>query len=123
MAAPPMSLESAGGSFSLKDATEINASGEAKLDSPVPPHSAAWARVVKPFTWFLFILLATVMVLPFAIILLLPAAQGGDKASQSIEWAHTILPPVVGFAGAVVGYYFGTRSSDRTDGTPAPDGG
>lgn len=60
------------------------------------------------------------MAIPFVLIGNLEAPEGLDRVSKTIEWAHTILPPLVGFVGAVVGYYFGTRS-DKGD--QAGDGG
>ena len=47
------------------------------------------------------------MLLPFLIITIVDK----DTAASVIDWAKTVLPPVVGFGGALVGYYFGTRGA------------
>ena len=54
-------------------------------------------------------LIAAVMLLPFLIIVLAEK----EKAGNAIDWAKTVLPPVVGFGGALVGYYFGTRGTQQ----------
>jgi hypothetical protein len=129
---------------------DISRGGEVQLSSEATdPHSPTWAKVVKPVTGFLLCLLAIVMLLPFFITTwLLPSSvkidfPPGTTAEQSamamsaavealaakranliFDWAKTILPSVVGFASAMVGYYFGTRASDlgRRD-TQGPRGG
>lgn len=72
------------------------------------PYSSEWARIVKPVALSLLGLIAAVMLLPFLIVVYVGNGQTGD---QIIDWAKTVLPPVVGFGGALVGYYFGTRSN------------
>lgn len=72
----------------------------------IPPYTSTWADIAKPFTWFLLSLIAAVMLLPFAF-----AFRADVKAGDLLDWAKTILPPVTGFGGAVVGYYFGTRGT------------
>ncbi len=71
------------------------------------PYSEGWAKVVWPLTRFLFGLLAAVLLVPFLFAIL------GDKDTRdaAFDWSKTILAPVVGFASAAVGYYYGTRSS------------
>jgi hypothetical protein len=51
-------------------------------------------------------LLAAVLLLPFLFVFV------GDAAVRiaAFDWAKTILAPVVGFASAAIGYYYGTRS-------------
>ncbi len=34
-----------------------------------------------------------------------------ERMRAALDWAKTILPSAVGFGSAIVGYYFGTRSS------------
>lgn len=102
------------------------------------PYSLDWANVVKPVTWALLALLAAVMLLPFALIrssspsvrvvpppntqpaqidaarrVVTEAVEAASVArtKEMLDWAKTVLPSVVGFASAMVGYYFGTRAS------------
>ncbi|HYU35794.1 MAG TPA: hypothetical protein VEW48_26855 [Thermoanaerobaculia bacterium] len=107
------------------------------------PYSLDWAKVVKPVTWALLALLAAVMLLPFVLIstaspevkVVPPAgtppsefakltaaaveAASVARTKDMLDWAKTVLPSVVGFASAMVGYYFGTRASQ---GEPARGG-
>ncbi len=72
------------------------------------PHTPEWAGIAKPFTYFILILIAAVMLLPFAWF-------AWDKTSTNmLDWAKTVLPPAIGFGGAVVGYYFGTSGSSKS---------
>ncbi len=111
--------------------------GRATLDR-ADPYSLEWAKVVKPITWWLLALLAAVMLLPFVLISIFspvvrvvppagtqPAqieaarrqtaaaveAASVARTKDMLDWAKTVLPSVVGFASAMVGYYFGTRAS------------
>ena len=93
---PPLDLSSPG------------AGGTAK-GKEVPLHSGEWANVVKPFSLFVLSLIASVIVIPF-VFFLLPYPRG-TYMTQALDWAKTVLAPVIGFGGAVVGYYFGARSS------------
>lgn len=97
------------------DLTEEAEQRESPELRAVSSRSLAWAGIVRPFTWFLFVLLAAAMALPFLLIGFLDTATGTDRVEKAVEWAHTILPPLVGFVGAVVGYYFGTRG-DKEEG-------
>ena len=74
-----------------------------------PPYSPEWAKIIRPITRSLLALIAAVMLLPFLIIVMAEK----EKAGNAIDWAKTVLPPVVGFGGALVGYYFGTRGSQQ----------
>ncbi len=49
------------------------------------------------------------MLLPFFVVMFAES----DKAEIALDWAKTVLPPVVGFGGAVVGFYFGTRGTQQ----------
>jgi len=100
---------------------------EAQL-SAVDHHSATWAQIAKPFATAIFILVAVVVVLPFAIITanaLACGARCGDNIDKMFDWAKTVLAPIVGFGSAVVGYYFGTRGTTtaRNSGTETSDPG
>ena len=75
----------------------------------ISPYSAEWAKIVKPVALSLLGLIAAVMLLPFLIVVYVPEKTG----VHVLDWAKTVLPPVVGFGGALVGYYFGTRGSQR----------
>lgn len=82
---------------------------------PIDQHSEVWAKVAKPFAQFVFLLVGLVIVVPFVLL----CVTRVDREAL-LDWAKTVLPPVVGFGSAVVGYYFGTRSSN---GAAAGDGG
>ena len=69
---------------------------------PLPLHSREWARHVQPIALSLLGLIALVILLPFLIIL----TSDQEKARNALDWSKTVLPPVVGFGGALVGYYF-----------------
>jgi hypothetical protein len=75
----------------------------------VPLHTIDWANIANPFAWFILGLIAAVMLVPF-IFFVLPYPRG-TYMTQALDWAKTVLAPVVGFGGAVIGYYFGTRNS------------
>ena len=119
------------------DSSEVVGGKAASLDR-ADPYSLEWAKVVKPITWSLLALLAAVMLLPFALIsvsspavrVVPPAgtqpaqievagrltaaaveAASVARTKDMLDWAKTVLPSVVGFASAMVGYYFGTRPS------------
>ena len=113
------------------------------------PYSLNWAlKVVRPISMFVLSLLAVVMLLPFLeLVLLAPtgvkieslpagttpeqaqaaitaAAQGAlaQRSKDLLDWAKTILPSVVGFGSAMIGYYFGTRSTEGGSRPHGPDG-
>jgi hypothetical protein len=57
------------------------------------------------------------MLIPFVVIALLAGVgRLTDPIDPMLDWAKTILPPLVGFGGAIVGYYFGTRGSGKSNG-------
>ena len=76
----------------------------------ISPYSSEWAKIVKPVTVSLLSLIAAVMLLPFVLVVYVGNGETGD---QIVDWAKTVLPPVVGFGGALVGYYFGTRGNQQ----------
>ena len=73
------------------------------------PYSPQWAKIVRPVGILLMCLIAAVMLLPFFLILWV--SEG--KQENILTWGNTVLPPVVGFGGALVGYYFGTRGNQQ----------
>ncbi len=90
------------------------------------PYSIEWAKIVKPITAALLLLLALVMLLPFWLLASL-SPPNDERMKNVLDWAKTVLPSVVGFASAMVGYYFGTRAGPgRTGGngeaSPAAQG-
>src|SRR5690349_2282015 len=88
------------------DLTTKPAKSERIEVSAIPPYSARWAEVVRPLTRGIFTLLAAVLLIPFLFAFVADAAV----RTAAYDWAKTILAPVVGFASAAVGYYYGTRS-------------
>jgi hypothetical protein len=68
-------------------------------------HSEKWADIARPFTYFILSLLAIVVILPF----LLPFWIDPKQVTVAFDWAKTVLAPITGFGGAVIGYYYGTR--------------
>ena len=52
-------------------------------------------------------MIGLVILLPFLIVF----TCDQEKARNVLDWSKTVLPPVVGFGGALVGYYFGTRGT------------
>lgn len=81
--------------------------GERPTLTEAPPYSPEWAKIIWPITRTMLALIAAVMLVPFLIVVLAEPT----RAASAIDWAKTVLPPVVGFGGAIVGYYFGTRSA------------
>ncbi|HVT60009.1 MAG TPA: hypothetical protein VHR45_16630 [Thermoanaerobaculia bacterium] len=81
-------------------------------------HSGEWAKIATPFTWFVFCLIAAVMLVPFLLLVFVwwrvktLSATDSTLLTTTFDWAKTILAPVVGFGGSVIGYYFGTRGGD-----------
>ncbi len=84
----------------------------------ISPFSPDWARIVRPVAFLLLALLASVMLLPFY--LFSQFSRPETVAAQTLDWGKTILPSLTGFMGAVVGYYFGTRNSGRSESPSAP---
>ena len=79
------------------------------------PHSAEWAKIVKPIGLLFWGLIAAVMLLPFFLIFCIDGIEDKEKAEKVLDWAKTVLPPAVGFGGALIGYYFGTRSTQQSE--------
>jgi hypothetical protein len=83
-------------------------------------HSGEWAKIATPFTWFVFSLIAAVMLVPFLLLIFvwwrvkILSATDSTLLTTTFDWAKTILAPVVGFGGSVIGYYFGTRGDDSS---------
>lgn len=79
---------------------------------PLAINSEAWAALAKPFACFVFFLTLLGLLIPYAIFTWgingLPAS---DRAGLLSEWSHAMWPPIVGFASAVVGYYFGNKAA------------
>jgi hypothetical protein len=109
--------------------------------SRTDPYSPAWAKEVKPVAIWVLALVTAVMLLPFALLLWLtpevvftikdPAGQHvaaitgalvDARLKNLLDWAKTILPSAVGFASALVGYYFGTRVGASDNQTPQKPG-
>ena len=95
-----------------------------------PPWTPFWATVARPFAYFVLILVAAVISMPFIALFVHALRTQQDAArdavnAQIIDWAKTVLAPVIGFGSAVIGYYFGARNStsEAPPSTPAnPDG-
>ena len=103
-----MSNPSNGGARPLDLTRPASADARIELEE-IPLHSTEWAKTVWPVALILLVLIASVMLVPFVIIVLTQS----DKAETAVDWAKTVLPPVVGFGGALVGYYFGTRGTQK----------
>jgi len=88
---------------------------------PLHDHSELWAGISKPFAWFVFSLIALVIILPFLIIAADIYAVKTDRLEMTMRWATTVLAPVIGFGSAVVGYYFGTSGAAKAKGQPEGD--
>ena len=91
-------------------------------DQPTP--NGTPPKIIRLFGVIIFTLVGLVILLPFAIVLIQVwhcDGSCGDKTDKILDWAKTVLAPVVGFGSAVVGYYFGTRSgSNPTSSEPGP---
>lgn len=110
-------------------------------------YSPEWAAVVKPISWAVMVLLSLLMVIPFVLIwhfssqvqINVPAgtkpedaaaivkavnqASAAESVKEMLDWAKTFLPSLVGFATAMIGYYFGIRSgTSGQDTTQSPSG-
>ena len=81
----------------------------------IPHHSPQWAKITWPVAKILLGLIASIMLVPFLIIV---STSDVARIDHTLDWAKTVLPPAVGFGGAVVGYYFGTRGGQQA---PASD--
>ncbi len=89
-----------------------------------PPWTPTWATIARPFAYFVLFLVAAVIFVPFLALFVQALRSAKDAAEgvvtgQIIDWAKTVLAPVVGFGSAVIGYYFGARNG--TPETPSDD--
>jgi hypothetical protein len=82
------------------------------LGEEVDQYSPSWASISKPFALIIFSLAIIVIVTPFVLLPWIQGLAAKDKAAMLIDWSKAVLPSVVGFASAVIGYYFGTRRAD-----------
>jgi len=84
-----------------------------------PPWTPLWAKVARPFAYFVMVLVAAVVVMPFIALFVHAVRTQQDSVrdvvnGQIIDWAKTVLAPVVGFGSAVIGYYFGRGGTSET---------
>jgi len=92
---------------------EAPAAGQEVPARRIGQYTPQWAKIVRPIARGLLTLLAAVMLLPFLMIALFGGTGVEDEpVKQALDWAKTILPPLIGFGGAIVGYYFGTRGDE-----------
>jgi hypothetical protein len=95
------------------------AKGEGVSLQDVPPFTELWAKLVSPFAWMVFTLIALVVVVPFVLLTrwldMTNVAEWKVRSDAMLDWAKTVLPPVIGFGSAVIGYFFGTRSSSSNN--------
>ena len=114
---------------------------QAGLDR-IDQYSLRWARVVGPISWGVLILLFLLMLIPFwmigyfsaqvhisipagskpeevaAIVKAATAATTSQDVRDTLDWAKTVLPSLVGFGSAIIAYYFGIRTGSAGQGTP-----
>jgi len=57
-----------------------------------------------------------------AIVKAAKAATAAQDVKDMLDWAKTFLPSLVGFATAMIGYYFGIRSATSGQGTQGSSG-
>lgn len=88
-------------------------SGDGNGFKEVPYRSVEWATVVRPFGVLIFLLVTSVVLAPFIVVLLLPDLDPTSRSDSIVNWGTHVLAPVVGFASAVITYYFGTQASNR----------
>jgi hypothetical protein len=81
---------------------------QAALEEQVPLFSEKWAAIVRPVTCIFFVLLGLAILIPFVFIWYFEGNK--ERLELVMDWAKTILPPLTGFGGAVIGYYFGIRA-------------
>ncbi|HEV8040195.1 MAG TPA: hypothetical protein VGP62_15110 [Bryobacteraceae bacterium] len=113
-------------------------------------YSTKWASIVRPISWAVMVLLFLLMIIPFvmiwhfssqvqvnipagakpeevaAIVKAANAATAAQDVKDMLDWAKTFLPSLVGFATAMIGYYFGIRSGasgQSTQGSSGPASG
>ncbi len=80
----------------------------------VHDHSELWATIAKPFAWFIFILVAFVIIVPFIIIAVDLIITKNDQLENIMRWSSMVLAPIIGFGSGVIGYYFGTNGSSKS---------
>lgn len=76
------------------------------------PRTEQWAKLVLPAAWFVLFLTGMVFLVPFFVI---AAADldTADKVTHTINWGTHVLAVVVGFASAVLGYFFGVSTTEK----------
>ena len=74
----------------------------------------AWLKEIKPYIRQVFYLTLTVILVPFGLIMVTWGLPATEKADLMVDWGKTVLPAVVGFASAAVGYLFGSGSDDAS---------
>jgi hypothetical protein len=128
------------------DLTKSDKSADTALQL-VQQYSTKWAEVVKPISWAVMVLLFLLMIIPFVLIwrfstqvqINIPvgtkpdevagifkaatAATAAQNVKDMLDWAKTFLPSLVGFATAMIGYYFGIRSGTSGQGAQGPSSG
>jgi hypothetical protein len=136
---PPLDLSTVNTEQQLLDISEKKP-GDSGLQA-AQQYSSVWAGVVKPISWAVIVLLFLLMVIPFVLIwhfssqvqINIPAgtkpeevaalvkaanaATAAQDVKDMLDWAKTFLPSLVGFATAMIGYYFGIRSGTAGQGT------
>ena len=82
----------------------------------ISPFSGAWAEIIKPYTIFIFRIISGVIFIPLLLLGYCAIRNCGqpDAFKDMIDWAKTVLSPVIGFGASAVGFYFGTRSSNHS---------
>ncbi len=73
-----------------------------------------WLNQVAPFVYLTFYMTVAVIVLPFLLILAVDSLPPTEVLDALVDWGKTVLPAVVGFASAAVGYLFGSGGDDAT---------
>jgi hypothetical protein len=81
---------------------------------PIGTDTEAWAKLARNFAWFILWMIAALIAAPYVIFTFgIQNWPEADRAKAVVEWSHAVLPPVVGFVSAVVGYFFGARTTGR----------
>ncbi|MEY3213460.1 MAG: hypothetical protein RIT28_3941 [Pseudomonadota bacterium] len=90
----------------------------------MPDHnhrSVEWLRAIQPFGWYICLLTFAVIMLPFFLVMLVHSGDPAAKLKDMMDWAKTVLPPVIGFASALVGYLFGMRTAQPNNEPQRPN--
>ena len=79
--------------------------------SQLDAHSTAWTNIIHPYAKMFSWLIILVILLPFFFV---ECSDAGPttKLEPFMAWGNTVLSPVVGFATAILGYYFGRKVSN-----------